>query len=321
MIDKQKKLLVLGAYGRCGRALIPLLEQSGYTNILFPTHKMCDLLDDYSYTQYFHSVKPSYVINLAGRTTNINLCNQYPASICQYTLQMNMNVLEMCCRYAVEKLVNILCSCAYPDGKEVLREAEFWNGNPHQSVLAHGLAKRTCYFLSEAYSKQYHMNIVSVGLNNIVGGANWDHPASQKFLDSLIVKFSEAKQFKLRQVTLWGSGTPRRECLYYKDAAEGVLRIFESDYADSELINIGNGRDRTILEWAELVKNAVGYKGEVVWDTTKIDGQLKKLFDVNKMKCILEWEPAISDEIAIKETIKEYKNYIKDKERRSYPLI
>lgn len=321
MIDKNKSILVLGAYGRIGKSLIPLLEQSGYTNLLFPTHKTCDLLDKFSYEQYFHTERPDFVINLSGRTTNINLCEQYPATICQYTLQMNIAVLEMCRRYDVQKLVNVLCSCAYPDGKDILREAEFWDGNPHESVLAHGLAKRTCYFLSEAYAKQFHMNIVTVGLNNIVGGADWSRPNSQKFLDSLIVKFIEAKEFKLKQVNLWGSGSPRRECLFYKDAAEGILRVFESLYSSSELINVGTGKDRSIIQWAELVKNAVGYKGEITWDENKPDGQLKKLFDINKMNHVLHWKPVTSDEEAISETIKEYKEYIKDKERRSYPLI
>ena len=320
MIDKNKKILVLGSYGRIGKPVVELLEKSGYPNILFPTHSNCDLLDRYSYESYFHTEKPEYVINLAGKITNINLCQQNPATICGHTLQMNMAVLEMCRKYEVQKLANVLCSCAYPSDKSELREDEFWDGNPHQSVLAHGLAKRTCYFLSGAYAKQYHMNIVTVALNNIVGGADWSRPTSQKFLDSLIVKIVDAKKFNLKTVTLWGSGLPRREILYYRDAAEGVLQVFEK-YDSPELINIGTGHDRAITEWANLVKNIARYKGEFIYDPTKPDGQAKKLFNVNKMRCTLEWKPAISDEEAISETIKEYKEYIKGVERRSYPLI
>lgn len=319
MIDKTKKLLILGAYGRIGNALVEIMDKSGY-NLLYPTKNQCNMLDKFSYEQYFYENRPNNVINVLGKTTNINLCQQNPATICGHTLQMNMVVLEMCRKYEVKKLINVLCSCAYPGNKDVLREEEFWDGNPHESVLAHGLAKRTCYFLSQAYAKQYHMNIITVALNNIFGGADWSRPTSQKFLDSIIVKFIEAKKYSLKSVTLWGSGSPMRESLYYTEAAEGILRVFESDYSDSELINIGTGRDRSIREWADMVQTAVGYKGKIIWDESKPDGQQRKLFDVNKMQSQIEWEPTITDEEAIKTTIKEYKEYIKDKERRSYPL-
>lgn len=320
MLDKTKKLLVLGAYGKIGKPLVDLLEKSGYTNLLFPTHKACNLLDNYSYKPYFHEEQPDFVLNLAGKITNINLCEKHPATICGQTLQMNMNLLEICKDYKVEKLLNVLCSCAYPDGKDVLCEAEFWDGSPHESVLAHGLAKRTCYFLNSSYSQQYKMNIVTVALNNVIGGADWTRPTSQKFLDSLVVKIVDAKQYKHKTVTLWGTGQPRREVIYYKDAAAGILKAFEG-YSSRELLNLGTGVDYTITEYAEMIAKAINWKGEFIYQTDKPDGQMVKKFNCDKMNQTLNWFPPTSIQDGIKETVKDYKEYIKSVERRSYPLI
>lgn len=319
MIDKNKKVLVLGAYGRCGKQLIQLLEKSGYDNLLFPTHTFCNLLNEYSYEQYFYEAKPEYVINLAAKITNLNLCNQYPASICRETVLMNTSVLEMCQKYEVQKLINIISSCAYDGETSLLKEEDFFKGSPHPSIMAHGLAKRYVYFLGSSYAKQYHMNVVNIAFNTFFGGGNWSKPASLKFLDSLIVKIVDAKLFKYKTVEIWGSGKPRREVLYTKDAVEGILRVFEQ-YDSPELINIGTGVDYNITEYAEMIRDIVNWKGEFVYLTDKPDGQMQKIFSIEKQQKLLNWIPSTNICDAIQETVNEYKQFCKNKERRSYRL-
>lgn len=311
MIDKSKPTLILGAYGRIGKSLIPLMEQAGY-NLLFPTKLACNLLDRHSYEIYFHTNKPHAVINLAARNTNIHLCNEYPASICRDTLQMNMNVLEACKQYEVEKLLNIVCSCSYPHNKELLVEDEFYDGATHASVSAHGLAKRMVYYLDTAYAKQFHLNIVTVALNNVFGGASWAHPSSLKFIDSLIVRVVDAKLNKMKAIYPWGSGGVYREAILARDAADGILRVFEQ-YDNSELINIGTGIDYTIKDWLQMIIDEVKYRGLVEWQTDKLDGQRKKLFSVNKQRKELSWMPPTNTREALSETIKDYKKYLKEK--------
>ena len=319
MIDKTKSILVLGAYGRLGKQVINKLEESGYTNILFPTHNMCDLLNPYSYEQYFHSVKPSYVINLAAKITNINLCNHYPASIARETVLMSTAALEMCKRYEVEKLVNVISSCAYDGEASLLKEEEFLTGSPHPSIMAHGLAKRMVYFLGNSYAKQYHMNVVNVAFNTFFGHADWSRPNSLKFLDSLIVKIVDAKLLKYKNVEIWGSGKPRREVIYTPDAAEGLLRTFET-YNKEELINVGCGVDYTIADYANMIAQIVRYKGELCYDKNRPDGQYQKLFSVEKQRSELDWSPPTNIKDAISATIEDYKEFSKNRERTSYRL-
>lgn len=320
MIDKSKATLVLGAYGRLGKQLVQLMEKSGYTNLLFPTHFQCDLLNPYSYEQYFHENRPHAVINLAAKVTNINLCNHYPASIARETVLMNTAVLEMAKKYEVEKVVNIISSCAYDGEAPLLREEEFLTGCPHPSVMAHGLAKRMVYFLGNSYAKQYHMNVVNIAFNTYFGCTNWEHPNSLKFLDSLIVKIVDAKLLKYKNVEIWGSGRPRREVIFTPDASEGLLRTFET-YNNAELINIGSGVDFSIADYAKMIADIVRYKGELCYNTAKPDGQYQKLFDVTKMKSELDWQPPTSIRDAIAATIDDYRAYAQEKERKSYRLI
>lgn len=318
-MNKQNKILILGAYGRLGKILVGLMESQGYTNLLYPTHRMCDLLDPYSYEQYFHAERPEAVINLAAKTTNINLCKHYPASICRETVLMNISTMEMCKKYEVKKLVNIITSCAYDGESPILKEEEFYNGSPHPTIMPHGLAKRTIAFLGESYASQYHMNVVNVAMNSFFGCGDWSKPASLKFLDALIVKIVDAKLLGYKTIELWGSGKPRREVLYTKDAAQGLLQVFEN-YDSPDLINVGTGEDKTITEWAKLIAEVVKWKGELVYNREKPDGQFQKLFDVQKMKDSLNWIPPTDIKDAIKECVEDYKNFRKETERKSYRL-
>lgn len=319
MINKNKTTLILGAYGAIGKNLVSLMDKEGY-NLLYPTKKMCNFLDRDSFEIYFANNQPTYVINALARKTNINLCSSEPASICRDTLRMNMAVLEMCRKYKVEKLVNIICSCAYPDGKEELFEDEFWDGSPHKSVLAHALAKRSVYFLGHSYCEQYKINVITLCLNNLYGTNTWATPTSLKFLDSILVKVVDAQLNKIRKVSLWGTGNPRREVIHAKDAARGILRAFEL-YNDPELLNIGTGVELSIREYADLVKKACKWKGEFVWDETKKDGQMSKRFNVDKQRDVLnEWYPETDLFAGIKDTAESYRRYIESVERRSYPL-
>lgn len=302
-------ILVLGGTGRIGNEVNYILSEYSQ-GVISPGHRECDLLDVYKYEKWFYEYKPKLVINAFGKTTNIQMCKDYPATIFRDTIQANLNVLDMCRKYDVAKLVNIVCSCSYPSGREILVEDEFMSGEPHESVSSHAYAKRMVYVAAQLYQQQFKVNTITLALNNVFGGLPyiWANPSRLKFLDSIIKKIVDAKLQRLKKLTLWGSGKARREVIYYKDAAKYVVNSAEL-YNDNSLLNIGTGWDLSIAEWADVVSKVVNWKGKVEWNTEMNDGQMKKLFDVSKMRSLLGYEfTPIED--AIEETAQSYLKYL-----------
>ncbi len=182
---------------------------------------------------------------------------------------------------------------------------------PHPSVLAHGLAKKNTYVLGEFYRQQYGLNVINVALNNIYGGVrDWSRSADLKVVDALIKTFVDGERFPYDSIDIYGTGVARRESLYVSDAAEGILQAFEK-YDESGLLNIGNGVDYSIREYANIIALLARYCGKINYSGGN-DGQIKKLFDVRKMKSKLQWEPKTQLLNGLAETILDYKNYLKD---------
>ncbi len=312
MINQNKPILVIGGSGRTGQCLTYLLKRGMY-KYYAPTKLEMNVLQPNSIEPILSLYDIEYVINLFGITTTIRLNHDFPADIFTQTIIGNTNIIKACNTCGVEKLINIVSSCAYPSDKPFLKESEFWTGEVHESVRPHALAKRGMYALSQFYRQQYGLNVICLAFNGLYGSVrNWNNPDSLKACDSLIKKIVDARLSGSPTVVLYGTGKPRREWLYTQNAAESIIRALEL-YNDEEILNVGTGIDYTIKELAEIIAQHANYKGEIIFDPSYEDGQPKKLFDVSKQKEILKWYPWADISYGVSETIRDYETYLKGK--------
>ena len=312
MIDiKDKIVLVTGGEGFLGTAIVNnLLAKEAKPTIL--RHGDVNLHDLQTVIHYMNSVKPDYCIHAAGYNGGIEFNRMYPADILFSNTVMGLNLHHACEWAGVKKLISIMTSCAYPDtGMEILKEEDFWNGLPNETIRAHGIAKRVLQAASEAYSKQYEFNSVSVCVTNLYGPNDTFNLIRTKVVGALIKKFVEAKMNEDDQVECWGTGAPMREFMYVDDAAEAIVQALQKYEDNTTPLNIGTGSDISIKELVEYIKEAVGYEGEVFWNTDKPDGQMKKLLSVEKMKEYIDINP-VSVKEGIAETVKWYSSNKKE---------
>ncbi len=292
---KNKRILVTGAGSMIGRAAIDALSKRGAI-VLDAYHETMDLTNQVGTNRLFQDAQPDAVLHCAGHNGNIDFNSRFPSDIYLRTAQMAINVLGAAHAAGVQRAVSILPSCAYSyakDGipREILCEAEFLDGPPHPSVACHGDAKRVLFQASRLLSRQYGRSYVCVVLNNAYGENDSFVVEKTKVVGGLIQKFKRARELSLPTVSVWGDGTPRRELIYAADAGEGIVRALAS-YEDTELpLNIGTGSDISIKALAFIIRDLVGYSGETHFDTTRPNGQMKKLLDNSRMKEILGWSP------------------------------
>lgn len=303
-------IVVLGATGVVGREFCRLLQEKKAKYYKPDRYEYDAIENNKGYYNYFQCNSESIVVNLLAEKTNIQRNKKEPVTICANTLRMNMNVLDICSAYKVKKLINVISSCAYPGNcVEPMSEDYFWNGSPHESILPHGEAKRCVYALSQFYRQQFRLNVVCIAFNSLYSNTCWNRPETLKVLESMVKKIVDAREANLSYVTFFGSGSPRREFLHVKDAAESILQVIEK-YDDSEILNIGNNFDIQIKKLAEGIKLAVGYKGQIKWDNGQ-DGQMRKMLCSEKMERVLNWSPKVKLADGIQETIEDYEKYLK----------
>ena len=312
MIDiKGSKVLVTGGEGFLGTALVEVVQSRGATPIILRSSEV-NLLDLYALIQFLDANKPDYCIHAAGYNGGIEFNRMYPADILFANAVMGLNIHHACEYVNVKKLINIMTSCAYPDtGMEILKEETFWNGLPNKTIRAHGIAKRVLQAASEAYNEQYDFNSVSACVTNLYGPNDTFNLVRTKVVGALIRKFTEAVLQEDDSVECWGTGSPMREFMYVDDAAEAIVQALEKYEDHSQPLNIGTGNDISIKQLVEYISSAVGFEGEVDWNTDKPDGQLKKLLDTSRMKDVINIEP-----ISVKDGIeKTTKWYVTNKEK------
>lgn len=311
-----KKVLVTGSGSMLGREIVKVLEKrlaipvqvfhGDWYRYLKDNKVECNLLDDSQVDMLFADLGPiDMVINGCGINGNIGYNLSHPATIFGETLYMNMHILGHSAANHVSKIVNLLSSCAY-EPKDILEEKGFLSGTTDASVESHGLARKGIFAYGKFLNKQYGLNSVGVVLNNCYGYAAYDRPHKLKVADNLVKKFVDAKYNNDKEVVVWGTGNPLRELLFCSDAAEGVVKVLELYENNKEVINIGSGKDISVKNLANLIKELVGFEGEIVLDTTKADGQMKKLLCNKKMKEVLGWEPPTSLKNGLKLTIQHY---------------
>lgn len=320
-------VLVTGGSSMIGRQLVPLLRDEGF-EVFAPSKMEMNCLVLQSVYDYFDKHQPDYVIHLAGYNGGIEFNKRFPADIYMQTAWMALSVLGAASFYS-KKVVSVLPSCAYFPGKQYIRndewgtpyiandgvadvlyERNFAKGEPHESVACHGLAKRILFDYSRQLHKQFKLNAVSCVLNNCYGpNARHDEPLRLKVADALIQRFCDTKANGGKTVQVWGTGQSRREFLFAKDAAIGILKVLQHYDDPTEVINIGSGTDVSIKELAELIRDIVDPSITIEFDTSKPDGQMKKMFDNTKMKNLLRWEPSTELADGIKETVDWYNNF------------
>jgi GDP-L-fucose synthase len=277
------KLLITGSNSMIGKALLRNDHLKEKYEIVGATHSGHDLCDYSEAYDLFKETKPDYVIHLASLNGNIEYNSKYPSSIFMETTEMALNVLRISQQFAVKKVVSAISSCAYPSNN-ILRESEFFNGEPHGSIESHGFAKRYIVELSRQLYRQYGFISVGMCFNTAYGPHDNFNLNKTKVMASLIKRFVDAKKGGTEKVTLWGTGCPHREFIYADDVARMFGLVLEK-YSDPFYpINVGCGKDISIRELATLVADEVGYTGNVVFDTSKPDGQVKKLLCNEKME-------------------------------------
>jgi GDP-L-fucose synthase len=288
------RILITGGSSMIGRAILDTIDKTKYdvkwisgpfNSIENGTHYFgYDLTDCQSTVELFEATNPDVVLHLAGLNGGIAYNAAKPFTICWNTIAMAQNVLKCAVDFKCQKVVSILASCSYPDlGEQELQEKDIWNGASNPSVECHGMAKRYLYLLSRQAYKEHGLNAVSLIMNNCFGLFDRFDQQRSKVVGGMIKRFVEAKEQNLPEILCWGDGSPKRELLYAKDAAKLILLALDK-YDDAMTpLNIGSMNEITIKELAETIKSAVEYYGNIVWDTSKPNGQMRKKLDLTRM--------------------------------------
>lgn len=282
-MDKSSSIYIAGHRGMVGSAILRKLQSEGYTNIITRTSAELDLREQKQVAEFFSAAKPEYVFLAAAKVGGIIANNTYRADFLYDNLQIQNNVIHSSYVNDVKKLMFLGSSCIYPKmAPQPLKEDALLTGLLEPTNEPYAIAKIAGIKMCDAYRSQYGCNYVSVMPTNLYGYNDNYHAQNSHVLPALIRRFHEAKQSNAASVTIWGTGSPRREFLFADDLAEACYYLMQN-YDEEGLINIGTGEDISIKDLALLVKEVVGYNGEILFDTTKPDGTPRKLMDVSKL--------------------------------------
>ncbi|HEX7365559.1 MAG TPA: GDP-L-fucose synthase [Pelobium sp.] len=282
-MEKPSKIYIAGHRGMVGSAILRKLEKEGYTNIITRTSKELDLRNQVAVADFFSAEKPEYVFLAAAKVGGIVANNTYRAEFLYDNLQIQNNIIHNSHLNNVKKLMFLGSSCIYPKmAPQPLKEEYLLTGLLEETNEPYAIAKITGIKMCDAYRAQYGCNYISAMPTNLYGYNDNYHPQNSHVLPALIRKFHEAKQNNDANVTVWGSGSPMREFLFADDLADACYYLMQN-YDEPNLINIGTGEDLTIKDLALMIKDIVGFKGELVFDSSKPDGTPRKLMDVSKL--------------------------------------
>ncbi len=306
-MNKSDKIYVAGHNGMVGSAIVRQLKNNGFTNLVVRNSKELDLTNQQLVNGFFETEKPDYVFLAAAKVGGINANNVYRADFLYQNLMIEANIIHAAYINKVTKLLFLGSSCIYPKmALQPLKEEYLLTGFLEATNEPYAIAKIAGIKLCESYRRQYNCNFISAMPTNLYGpNDNYDLNNSH-VLPALIRKFHTAKIENYPQVEVWGTGTPLREFLHVDDLAEACMFLMEN-YNEELFLNVGSGTDISIKDLALLVKEIVGYKGELVFNTSKPDGTPRKLMDVSRINQ-LGWKHKISLEDGIKTVYEEVKD-------------
>ena len=288
-MNHRASILVAGARGMVGSAIVRRLLGAGYANVLSPGREQLDLLDPAAVRSYLAEARPDYIFIAAAKVGGIQANNQYRADFIYQNLQIEANLIHGAHLAGVQRLMFLGSSCVYPrDCPQPIKEEYLLTGPLEPTNEAYAIAKIAGIKLAESYNHQHGRQYVSVMPTNLYGPNDNYDLATSHVLPALMHKAHIAKQRGDAELVVWGSGTPRREFLYVDDLADACVHLAERDY-DGPLLNIGTGEDMSIRELAETVMQVMGFNGRIEFDSSKPDGTPRKLLDVSRLAA-LGWQ-------------------------------
>jgi GDP-L-fucose synthase len=282
-MEKDAKIYIAGHRGMVGSAILRKLQAEGFTNFIFRTSTELDLRNQQDVSEFFKKEKPDYVFLAAAKVGGIVANNTYRADFLYENLQIQNNVIFSSYQNNVKKLMFLGSSCIYPKlAPQPLKEEYLLTGPLEETNEPYAIAKIAGIKMCDAFRSQYGCNYISVMPTNLYGYNDNYHPTNSHVLPALIRRFHEAKENGLPEVTIWGTGSPKREFLFADDLADACFYLMQN-YDEPGLVNIGTGEDISIKDLALMVKKIIGYGGEINFDSSKPDGTPRKLMDVSKL--------------------------------------
>lgn len=307
-MEKSSKIYIAGHRGMVGSSILRALQAKGYSNFLLKSSAELDLRNQQAVANFFTVEKPDFIFLAAAKVGGIVANNTYRGDFIYENMMIQSNVIHQAYLNGVKKLMFLGSSCIYPKlAPQPLKEEYLLTGLLEDTNEPYAIAKIAGIKMCDAYRAQYGCNFISVMPTNLYGPNDNYDLSNSHVLPALLRKFITAKRNGESSVTIWGTGTPRREFLHADDLASACLYLMEN-YDESGLVNIGVGEDIAIIDLARLVKKIVGFEGEILTDTTKPDGTPRKLMDVSKL-ADLGWRSSITLEEGIGKVYNEVKGY------------
>jgi GDP-L-fucose synthase len=317
-MDSDSRVLVAGANGMVGSAIVRNLESKGYTNIIKGTRDDVDFTNQDETERYFCSEEPEYVFVAAAKVGGIMANNNYKADFLTENIQIQTNLIQQSYNFGVKKLLFLGSSCIYPKfATQPIAEDQLMTGPLEPTNDSYSIAKIAGIMMCQAYRQQHGFNAISLMPTNLYGPNDNFNLETSHVLPAMIAKFHKAKEdgyvidyggpWYGPSVKLWGDGSAMREFLHVDDLAEACYVCMQS-YDELEHINVGTGEDVRIWELANIISDVVGFPGEISWDFTKPNGTPRKVLNVDKIKS-LGWKPKIGLRDGIEKTYEWYKNY------------
>ena len=302
-----KKILVTGGSGFLGSKLVKLLQEKGVKDIIIPRSETCDLRKVENCAKITKDV--DIVFHAAGNVGGIGYNKEHPASVFFDNIMMDTLIMEESRKNGVKKFIAIGTVCSYPKFAAIpFSEEQIWDGYPEETNASYGLSKKMMIVQSQAYQHEYNFNSVILIQTNIYGPEDNFNPDSSHVIPALIKKIYDAKKSKVLEIELWGDGNPSRDFLYVDDAAHAAILAAEK-YEKNEPINIGSGREITIKELVELLKNIMHADDLIIkWNTQKPNGQPRRCLSIEKAKREIGFIPKISMEEGLKQTVEWFEN-------------
>lgn len=302
-----KRITVTGGAGFLGRYVVNKLRERGCQSIFVPRSKDYNLVDNEAVKRLYHDSKPDIVTHLAARAGGIGANRENPGKFFYENLMMGVQMVELGRLFGIEKFVAIGTICAYPKFIPLpFKEGDLWNGYPEETNAPYGLAKKMLLVQSQAYRQQYDFNCIYLLQVNLYGPGDNFNPQSSHVIPALIKKCMDAIENNEGEVVVWGTGKPTREFLYVEDAAEGIILATER-YNKPEPVNLGAGFEISIKDLVSLITKLTGFRGRIIWDTSKPDGQPRRCLDISRAKKGFGFEAKTPFEKGLKKTIEWYK--------------
>lgn len=303
---QNKRVCVTGGAGFLGSFVTKKLQERGAKEIFIPTIEKYDLVQIDSIKQMYEDCTPDIVIHLAAMVGGIGANLEHPADFFYGNLMMGVQLIHEAWKRGVEKFVALGTICAYPKFTPIpFKEDDLWNGYPEETNAPYGLAKKMLLVQSQAYRQQYGFNSIFLMPVNLYGPRDNFNPQSSHVIPALIRKCLEAKAANQPSIEVWGDGSPTREFLYVEDAAEGILLATEK-YNGSEPVNLGSGMEISIKDLVTLIARLTGYEGQVVWITSKPNGQPRRRLNVERAEHEFGFKALVNFEEGLRRTIEWY---------------